>query len=381
MITIIEEPNRVSAANLPMNITINDDNETTLFYRVTIYGNDNIVLGRLKLFKRGTDNTIDISRILSNYVKTEINNSNNLFESLEGGVRYNISVLSYRNDGVVNDTYYSESKIAYNAGVNYLKFDVTDWYMDFSNITNKYSNFLTSKPEVTKIFKFQKEYLYFLADDLSGVNRFRITFYDYNNNILHTHNEALSITNKIIHRFNLQPSNVLAINPAALNVHKYTIALYHNSDRVSKERTYIIDKSFDCNEPVCINWENFEGGVDSFTFINPRETKASNKQLIQRGYIEYSNGRYSPYNSIISNSLESTYKLTSLGISDEEFKSLTNIIGSLNTYVWINNTDILPIIITTSSAQVKRKKYNGLLRFTLEFKSKPDLDLIIKYLD
>ena len=382
MITISEQPNRISPANLPMVINISDTLEATLFYRVTVYQSNDNLIGKLKIFKiADNDNLVNINRLVDNFITTKLG-TNTMIESLDGALKYYFTITSYSDSGLLLETYTSEVKWAYNAGRNYIKYDVTDWYMNYSNIANKYADFLTTKPLVNKIFKFQKEFLYFLADELSDVNRFKITFYDYSGNIIKTHTQSIVILNHIIHKINVNPSFLIESIEGITNMSKYTVALYHNNDRVSKERTYIIDKEFDCVEPVCLNWENFEGGIDSFTFINPRETKSADKQTIQKGYIEYSNGRYSPYNSVISNKIESTYKLTSLGVNDGEYRTLSNIIGSLNVYVWVDNNDILPIIISNTSSNIKRRKYSSeLLRYTVDFKSKPNLNLIIKYIN
>src|SRR5690606_38391119 len=109
-------------------------------------------------------------------------------------------------------------------------------------------------------------------------------------------------------------------------LHRMEVALYGGDVRVSKIRTFIVDEDYDCAyDKVNILWENYEGGIDTYTFINPRETKNATRQVMRlNGYSTSINNVFENLSQVVSSSVESTYRLTTLGLSDEMYKALSN---------------------------------------------------------
>lgn len=387
-INIINQPADISPTGNPMLFRVEDSNVNARFFRVTIkeVGTDEI-LGVSKVFKAPTEdgNFVDIARRLKDYTSIEVDNSSAVFESVNGAVNYYVVFESIDNYGTVLSTAISPNKWAISGGgdiLNGYNYDMTDWYMDINQIGVKYADFLTSKPEINDIFLFQKEMLYFLADGASGVDRFEIRLYNKNGGLIQTISEPIDVTaeGEILHRLFVQPNLLATIYEFDVTeLHRMEVALYGGSVRVSKTRTYIVDEDYDCAyDKVNILWENYEGGIDTYTFINPRETKNVTRQTMRlNGYSESINNVFENLSQVVSSTVESTYRLTTLGLSDEVYRALSNMIGTENAYVELGNGALWGIVLDNTSVEVKRRKYEtSLLRFDLQFKSIPNLDLI-----
>lgn len=387
-IQIINQPADISPTGNPMLFRVEDSNINATFFRVTIKRADtDEILGISKVFKAPLEdgNFVDIARRLKDYTSIEVDNSSAVFESLSGAVNYYVLFESVDNSGNVLSTAISPNKWAISGGgdiLNGYNYDMTDWYMNVAQIGVKYADFLTSKPEISDIFLFQKEMLYFLADENSGVDRFEIRVYNKNGSIIQTISEPIDVTaeGELLHRLFVQPNLLATIYDFDVTqLHRMEVALYSDSIRVSKIRTYIVDEDYDCAyDKVNILWENYEGGIDTYTFINPREIKNVSRQTMRlNGYSESINNVFENLSQVVSSTVESTYRLTTLGLSDEVYKSLSNMIGTENAYVELGDGSLWGIVLDNTSVEVKRRKYEtSLLRFDLQFKSIPNLDLI-----
>lgn len=387
-INIIQQPADISPTGNPMLFRVEDTDANTIFFRATIkrVGTDEI-LGVSKVFKTPTEegNFVDIARRLKDYTSIEVDNSSAIFESISGAINYYVQFDSVNNNGTILSTAISPNKWAISGGgdlLNGYNYDMTDWYMSVAQIGVKYADFLTSKPLISDIFLFQKEMLYFLADEDSGVNRVEIKLYDKDGILFETISEPISVTaeGQILHRLFIQPNLLATVYDFDVTeVGRMEVALYGDSVRVSKVRTFIIDEDYDCAyDKVNILWENYEGGIDTYTFINPRETKNVTRQTMRlNGYSESINNVFENLSQVVSSTVESTYRLTTLGLTDEMYKALSNMIGTENAYVELGDGSLWGIVLDNTSVEVKRRKYEtSLLRFDLQFKSIPNLDLI-----
>jgi len=387
-INIIQQPADISPTGNPMLFYVEDSNINATFFRVTIKRVDtDEVLGISKVFKSptGAGNFVDVSRRLKDYTFIEVDNSSSIFESVNGAVNYYVLFESVDKNGEILSVAISTGKWAISGGgdiLNGYNYDVTDWYMNISQIGVKYADFLTSKPSITDIFLFQKEFLYFLADGNSGVDTLSIKLYDKSGVNFLNIEEPINVTaeNKILHRLFIQPNLLATVYDFDVTqLHRMEVALYGGEVRVSKIRTFIIDEAYDCAyDKVNVLWENYEGGIDTYTFINPREIKNATRQVMRlNGYSTSVNNVFENLSQVVSSSVESTYKLTTLGLSDEMYKALSNMIGTENAYVELGDGSLWGIVLDNTSVEVKRRKYEtGLLRFDLQFKSIPNLDLI-----
>lgn len=389
-INIIREPAFISPSGNPMMFYLEDTNPLTTFIRATIreVGTGDVI-GVTKVFRTPeTDgNFVDVARRLKDYTRIEIDNSSNLYEGIEGAIHYNVEFRSIDQFGeTVGAPVMSGDKWAISGGgdiLNGYNYDVTDWYMDINTIGVKYADFLTSRPLISDIFLFQKEFLYFLADENSGIETVKIDFYTRDGSLIDSVVEPVNVAGEgqILNRLYIQPNLLATVYDFDVSqLYRMEVALYGASDiRISKVRTFLVDPRYDCSvDKVNLLWENYEGGVDTYTFINPRETKTATRQtMLLNGYSESINNVFENLSQVVSSSVESTYRLTSLGLTEEMYKALSNMIGTENAYVELGNGALWGVVLDNTTVEVKRRKYEtGLLRFDIQFKSIPNLDII-----
>ena len=412
-LNITTQPSFISPTGNPMIFRIEDTDISATFFRVTLkeVGTDK-PLGISKVFKSPTEegNFIDVSNRLKDHTSIEVDNSSMVYESVEGAVNYYVLFESIDNTGSVISSLTSSNKWAISGGgdiLNGYNYDMTDWYMDINQIGVKYADFLTSKPLISKIFLFQKEMLYFLADENSGVIEARINLYRKDGTLLKAISEPIVIgsgllednsgttitdnngdvfmlgaeDSSLLHRLFVQPNFLATTYDFDISeLDRMEVALYGAGGvRISAIRTFLIDNRYDCSaDKVNVLWENYEGGIDTYTFINPREIKSVNRQVMRlNGYSNSINNVFENLSQVVSSTVESTYRLTTLGLTDEVYKALSNMIGTENAYVELGDGSLWGIVLDNTSVEVKRRKYEtSLLRFDLQFKSIPNLDLI-----
>ena len=387
-ITIISQPPFIAPTGNPMLFKIEDTNTDVVFFRVTIteVGTSN-VLGQLKVYKTPLTegNFVDVSKRLDDFTSIKIDNISDLYRPVEGAINYVVEIESFDIDGEkIGSSYVSPELWAISGGGDVLSgynYDVTDWYMNISQIGVKYADFLTSKPLVNNVFAFQKDFLYFLADNDSGVESIKYQFF-YKAGTSTTEVEYITLdSNSVLHRVFTQPNLLATAYGFNMNdLKSFSVALYGEGDtRISKERTFVIDSSYDCSvDKVNMLWENYEGGIDSFTFINPKETKRVDRQtMLLNGYTEPINNVYKSLSSVVNTSMESTYSMTTLPLTDEAYLALSNIVGTKNSYVELGDGTLWNVILTNNSIEVKRRKYETTsLRLPISFVSLPSMDII-----
>lgn len=385
-ITILSQPDRITPSGNPLIFNIETSNPNVLYFRVVVNGATEVIsVNKVFIVPNSNGNFIDLSRVLINLTNTPMNNNSDVVASVGGTIGYNLFIQGMSSTDTVLESYTSPNFIAFNGGGNLLKgytYDMSDWYMNAGQIGVKYADFLTSKPLISNAFVFQKEFLYFLADAGSNVQNVKIVIYRKDGSILKTITEPIVINpDSILYRLNVQ-MNMLSTEYDfdVTEAFKMDVALYTAGDiRISKLRTYFIDKRYDCTvDVVNMLWENYEGGIDTYAFVNPREVKYVNREvMVLNGYSDNVDNVYSPLAKIVGTSARSTYELISLPLSDDEFRYLSEIIGSKQVYVELADGTVWGVILSTNSMRILQRKYNrSLSRMNIEFESLPNLDLV-----
>ena len=388
-LSITQTPQYISPTSNPIIFKVEDDNVNVVFFRVIVREvGTNEILGVHKIFKTPTSsgNFVDVSLRLRDLTFTEIDNETTMYAKMNGAVNYYLDIMSIGRDGsVIGDVLTTQSYWAYNGGgglVSSVGFDVTDWYMNLAQVGVKYADFLTSKPTISNVFTFQKDMFYFLADENSGVDRLLVNVYDKGGNLIKAIDEPIVITNSnILHRIYLQPNTLaLSYNFDVTKVDKIVFWLADsNGTQVSKVRTSVISNSYSCSyDKVNMLWENEQGGIDTFTFVNPKETKTVNRQIFKgNGYVESIANVYKSVDSVVDLTYDSVYSMTTLPLTDSEYKTISNILTSRNTYVELSDGSVWGVLVNDTSVNVRKRKYEqGALRYNLSFKSLSNLDII-----
>lgn len=382
MITITRQPYLYAPSQNPMIWQFTCDNSNTLYYNVLVkkaVTNEILIKTAINLPPTSNTSFIDIQSIIDAQTTTPIDNSDNVLVNLDGVFSYYLEVTGIDNTGNV-----TEPKIttginhAFNAKLN--NFDL------FNNLINSYflqkgyqHKFLSDRPTFNYLHYVQKEHFYFLTDNSSNLGN--ITFFlTYKTGVEQTH--MLDFTNpqnKKLHRLNLSPRSLSdQIGFDLQNLKTMSIYLADNDGvQMSETRTYNL-MTYNCNQTlVNINWLNEFGGMTSNTFIAPKETKQSTKNVINgNGYLSRVNGVYQPFQKVINTTNTNRYSISSQILSDEEFDALSSIIHSRSVFTELTSGELYPIVLDTNSVEVLKKKYTRRPnRINLEFSSNANLKL------
>lgn len=378
-ISINKQPSKYSPSNNPLFLSVQTSNPNVVYFSITVKSGSAIVTD-LKIYPTPdapTVGEIDLSNILRNYTSTPINNSSGFISSFTNGyLNYSIEVADN-----VGSTLTINNLTVYNA-------DLTDSEFALFGYRNHYVNpittakFLSTKPSIDKINPWSKEFLYFLADGDSTIARVKIITYN-KDGVATSYETAFSAGTAKLHRLNISPKHLkttLAIDFDA--VVRFEVYLTDSSNKVLSEV-----KSFTCinlpcgNEPVNVVWINKYGGLDSFTFINPKENKTIKRSTYKTNkYINHSisnNGVINQSEKTYNVSSTSDYTLNSPILNDWEFVFLTDMLASEQVYVELTDGSLYPIILKTTSAEVKRKRYQTTSpRFQFSYEAESNLNLV-----
>lgn len=403
-ISITKQPSKYSPSGNPLFLSVESSNGNIVYFNVTVKSGAAIV-STLKLYPSPATplvGSIDLSNILSNYTSTPISNTSALTTSFSTGyLNYSIEIEEMIIDNYLGGTDGNGQIIpnpnygAITVGgqltisdLNVFNAELSSTEFSFYGYRNFYVNpitkakFLTTKPSINKINPWSKEFLYFLADGDSTISQVVIKTYLADGTV-NTYDEIIGVTTSKLHRLNVSPKHL-----------KTTLSI--DFDTVKKFEVYLIDGSgntltnvqtytcinLPCNyEPVNILWKNKYGGLDSFTFINPKEVKSINRSTFQTNkYINYSIS-----NAGVINPLERTYNVSSVSdytlnspvLNDWEFVFLTDMLASEQVYVELNDGSLYPIKLKTTQAEVKRKKYQTTLpRLQITYEGESNLNLV-----
>lgn len=382
MITITRQPYLYAPSQNAMIWEFTCDNNNTLYYNVLVkkaVTNEILIKTTIYLPPSSNKSFIDIQAIIDAQTSTPIDNSDNVLVNLDGVISYYLEITGIDNAGNI-----TEPKLT--TGINHAFNGKLNNFDLFNNLMNSYflqkgyeHKFLSDRPTFSFLHYVQKEHLYFLADNTSDVGN--ITFFlTYKNGTEQTHMmDFTNPQNKKLHRLNLSPRSLSEqIGFDLQNLKTITVYIADNDGvQMSEDRTYNL-MVYNCNQTLCnINWINEFGGMTSNTFISPRETKSSTKNVINtNGYLNRINGVYQPFQKVVNTSIANRYIITSQVLSDEEYDAFSSIINSRNVYTELNSGELYPIVLDTNNIDVLKKKYTKTRnRMNLEFTSNANLKL------
>lgn len=362
-ITITKQPYKVAPSQNSMIWEFSTDNSSTLYFNVIIKNNKNKnIIAKNKIFIAPATNRsyIDISKILDNLVVTPINNSSNLLINLTGTVEYIIEVNGVDTNNIITDT-----KIT--TGVNYAYNGKLNGFDVYDNLINDYyiqqgqtSKFLTNRDSASYLHYATNEHLYFLANNESKVKNINIKYTYKDNTTFDFFIPFTNLNDELLHRINLSPKNLeQTTGVELLNILNFKIWLTDvDGNRISEEKQYNLI-NYSCGISTAnLNWINEYGGLSSNTFQAPKEIYQNTKTTFAgNGHLNRVAGVYNSINKVLNTNVNNTYNITSQALTDSEFENLANIINSRNVYTQLTNGDLYPVIVTTSSINILKKKY------------------------
>lgn len=385
-ISIIHQPPKYSPSGNPLFLTIQSSKSTIVYFKVIIKALDNSIVASLKSYvtpDQPTTGNIDLSNLLKNYTSTPINIQNDFITSFaDGYLNFNVELTEmYINAGVLTsgDAIAINDLIVFNG-------DLADSEYQFYGYRNYYINplttakFLSSKPSINKINPWSKEFLYFLADGNSTVDRAVIKTYTATSS--QVYELGFNHNNMRLHRLNVSPKNLkTSLDINFDNVIRYEVYLVDSSGKVLSEVKNYTCIILPCSyEPVNVLWLNKLGGMDSFTFINPKETKSVQRSTYQsnrfKNYSISTNGIINQSQKTYNVSQTSEYSLNSPILNDWEYVYITDMLSSEQVYVELSSGELYPIVLKTTSASVQRKKYSTAApRFQFSYEAESNLNI------
>jgi hypothetical protein len=387
MISIIKQPARYSPAHNPCFLTV-QSNMPVMYFLVTLYSSSNEVISTLKCF--GTpDNfntfSVNLSTILENYVKTPLNTVSSFISSFNSGyLDYYVTVKEVYKDLFTG--HYAGASITtdvftvYNASLSDVEFQYFGYRNYYINPLTT-AKFLSTKPSINNINPWSKEFLYFLADTTSTATKAVVKVTRSTGTQVYF--QAFSAGANKLHRLNISPKNLK--NSLSINfddVQSFEVWIEDASAKVLTEVKKYVCINLPCRvEPVNVVWLDRFGGVSSFTFINPQESKTITRNTIQANqYANYSistGGVINAKEKTYDVSQLSTYTLTTTPLNDWEYVYLSDMLSSEQVYVELTDGTLYPIKLSTTSVDVKRRKYaTSVSRFELKYEAESNLNVV-----
>lgn len=388
MISIIKAPIKYSPSGNPIFLTAQSNDDDIVYFNIEIKDNStDAVISSSKAFV--TPDTpltasIDLSNVLKNYTKTPITTDGAFFISFdEGYLDYYVQVTEM----IISGNTIAPGAIAISSGHTVYNATFSDSEFQYYGYRNYYINdittakFLTSKPSINNINAWSKEYLYFLADTNSGVNKAIVKVYTTVGSTIYYQN--IETGSAKLHRLNISPKDLkTSMSIDFNNVQYFEVWIEDEEENILTEVKRYRCVNYDCRtELVNIIWLDNVGGVSSYSFINPQESKRVSRSIIKlnkyKDYSIASNGVINQTELTYNISKISEYALTTPILNDWEYVYLTDMLASEQVYVELTNGMFTPIKLVTTSADVKRKRYStSSLRFDLRYEAESNLNIV-----
>lgn len=385
-ISVNKQPSKYSPSGNPQFLSVDSDNSNIVYFNTSIKSSGATV-ANLKMYvtpDAPTTGSIDLSNVLFNYTSTPIANTSAFITSFNTGyLDYNIDMVEMVNSSgnlITGATSTITGLTAYNAQLSTFDFEYYGYRNYYVNSITT-AKFLTTKPSFNKINPWSKEFLYFLADGASTVDKAVVKTYTATGST--TYQESFVADNNKLHRLNVSPKNLKnSLDIPFDGVVKYEVYLVNASGEILTEiQTYHCINLPCSNELVNLVWINNVGGLDSYTFINPKETKSVKRSSFKTNrYKDFSiasNGVINPTEKTFNVSQISEYALTTPILNDYEGIFLTDMLSSEQVFVELTDGTLYPIILKSTSAEVKRKKYSTTApRLTISYEAESNLNIV-----
>jgi len=351
MITITKQPTKYTASENKMIFELSSTSNDVIYYNVVIYDISNEIISKQKIYLPPTSNNaiFDLSRILKNYVSTPLNKYNtSVVHSHSNTLSYYLKITSVNGAGTeVDDEITSPTYNVYR-GFTPL-FGVDDRYYfepleEAKFLTNSFDSVIHHSEDIN---------LFFIADNLSGLAKFKITT-NYSNNSQSIDYINFINSSNFLHQLVITPDDIASTNSQlTTNINSiYVQAIGANEKPLSiKKRFYL--KKYRCNlDIIKMHFTNILGGVDSYTFTHSNKSLTTNKTYITNNSITNNKSK-----SVIHVNKVYNYSLITQALNDNEYDYLVNnILQAEEVYIEDLNGNYQPVIITNNSMQILRKR-------------------------
>jgi len=246
-------------------------------------------------------------------------------------------------------------------------FDYLDWVVD-GGVT-KLIKFLTYKPNYHKVNDYSREFLYYLKLSAFESQTVRITSYDCAGNQIYQAKHTATGTASMV-RLDVSPKALKVAYPSLFtsSTCRYSVQLYKlDTWPISEIKWYDYKPDPDCGQDIVnIFWENELGGIDTYQFIQPVETRTVERFQIKKNPYQYDNGYsysdrvqsvYNQEERVVHNNLNSTWQMYTRFLTTDENRWIAGIVHSRNWWVELKNGRVYPCSLVESTYQVRNQKY------------------------
>lgn len=384
-ITINQQPDTYSPVYNPLVFVVTSDNtaETNFNYIIDVYWNSTLqTRHRMPARPDNGKCVFDVSKILESQVTHDIDietedftlNSNSYLKfQVKFGEEYDVAgdLTLFTDLTISNDIW------AFNAALDYFDFVYyasVDYVLDDSS-----RKFLTNAPLSNRIRLTDNQSLYSVFS--TSVANYNKQFYKVYNasGVVQNGGTPYSLVNSVssaADKFIKVPVGPAILNSIFANIiqegYTYETWAVQGSTQISEKRTFIVDTQCTKYTPYRLHFLNQLGGFDSFNFIlaskeDSRIDRVKYKRLL--GSMSGSSFVYSKTDrgeNILSTTVTDSITINSNWISEEESVWLKELITSPIVFHELNG-ELLPISITDSKYEVKRRVTDKLFNLSLTF--------------
>jgi hypothetical protein len=242
-----------------------------------------------------------------------------------------------------------------------------DWVVDGG--VSKQIKFLTYKPNYSLVNNYSREFLYYLKVDSFMTQSIKITSYTCGGATISQILATASGTASMV-RLDVSPKSISLTNPTFFSGSPcyYSVQLFKNNYwPISEKKFFKYTPDPDCGQDIVnIFWENELGGIDSYQFIQPVETRTVERFQIKKNPWQYDvSGTYDDreqmvYNQeerVIHNNLNTTWQMWTRVMTTEENSWIGGLVHSRNWWVELKNGRVYPCTLVESTYRIENQKY------------------------
>jgi hypothetical protein len=385
-ISIIKQPQLYSPSENPIIYQFGTTYSTALYFGVSLYQYPtNYLILNDKAYVtpiNPTGSEYNISDVMKSIVRWEINtstaslvvplsrplNSYYLQLSTWGLSAINGTGTSYSVIAQLGATTSTDIKYTWNAKLDRNTFYNYQWQNYVANVGTTTSNisFLTSKPNLTSLNDNSFEQLYFLKSPTYSL-AYNIIF--YKNNAQSGMLTQLIQSTYSLCRMNVAPRDLAQYATSSYDYYDVRLITSNGLRTNSNTRRYYYVPTPCGLETVNVIWLNRFGGFDSYQFIQPSELRQAERTTIQKNaykydsslnYTERVNNILNNTDEVINVNLNTSYKLWTRELSDDESFWIAGLLDSKQIFIEINDTNrsLYPVVITETDYTIQKRKYS-----------------------
>lgn len=405
-ISLIKIPQVYTPAYNPILFQFGVTYSNVLYFKVQTFGTDtNALIINDKAYVtpiNPTGSNYNISDVMVSTVNCQVkNNLTDGIDTLTSPIfNFYLKIGAYGLSGSeiaqIGATVSTETSTVWCGKMNRNEFESFDWsyYALNSNSVNKKMKFLTKKPNYSVVNDNSFEQLYFIKD-VTGKGILKTNFYK-NNTLLSTvspsnpHDLNTDI-NTYMYACDVSPRYYQSVSqwPTQSTPDYYSVRVVNTSNSATSSNVkWYKYLPVPCNvDTINIIWVNKLGGVDSYQFLAPVESREVERTTIQKNVYDYDSALdfVDRENNILNNSEEvininvnSIYRVWTDKLTDNESYWIAELLESKQIYLEVNDSvkSLYPVVLVDTNYNINKNKYSPSAPVQVQFSFKVTGDVV-----